>query len=483
MDLNKRKFLLGGGLLVLAKFYFAKDAFASVRNSKLASVRGFGAIGDGVHDDSNAILRAFNADSVVEFPRGRYKYTSNSNPDFSKGFLFNQDAHIDGLNSKDIFVFDRDGKTPVGLQHNHLEQNQFQLAGTKKVNTGVIFPPPLSMKKNDFDIDVIAHWYNDFGLEYTRVGNGVNGGLTWYYWSWAFSNNETGYDPSRHPLLGWYRGDDANVLDWQCYWLREYGVKGVNLVGEIDLHGWSSPTHRDYWKYQLFHNVKNFKGLQYILWVAFRDTPSLIISNWFAVVDFLKKYNNYYFYKINGVSYPVLYIFDFGMLFKVFHKSEDELFVFFKNISRHAKKMGFKGLVFFVRKSIKLDLIANGSLAGEGIFLIPAGYSNINGSSGKTYNDLVNSFATPSEIEVVNVATSKLSKAPHPSSWSYKGSTPELFQSLLWKATNLIRQSKHLPRVIQIYNVAEWAEGGPGLQPNCKDGFKYLQALKNVVSK
>ena len=27
------------------------------------------------------------------------------------------------------------------------------------------------------------------------------------------------------------RGDDATVLDWQCYWLREYGVQGVVLFG------------------------------------------------------------------------------------------------------------------------------------------------------------------------------------------------------------------------------------------------------------
>ena len=28
------------------------------------------------------------------------------------------------------------------------------------------------------------------------------------------------------------RGDDATVLDWQCYWLREYGVQGVVLEGD-----------------------------------------------------------------------------------------------------------------------------------------------------------------------------------------------------------------------------------------------------------
>ena len=33
------------------------------------------------------------------------------------------------------------------------------------------------------------------------------------------------------------RGDDATVLDWQCYWLREYGVQGVVLFGGTTADG------------------------------------------------------------------------------------------------------------------------------------------------------------------------------------------------------------------------------------------------------
>ena len=38
-----------------------------------------------------------------------------------------------------------------------------------------------------------------------------------------------------------------------------------------------------------------------------------------------------------------------------------------------------------------------------------------------------------------------------------------------------------LPRVITCYNIAEWAEGGPGLQPNMQDRFGYLEAVRNAL--
>jgi hypothetical protein len=37
------------------------------------------------------------------------------------------------------------------------------------------------------------------------------------------------------------------------------------------------------------------------------------------------------------------------------------------------------------------------------------------------------------------------------------------------------------PPMVTVYNIGEWAEGGPGLQPNQKDRFGYLQAVSNVT--
>jgi len=43
------------------------------------------------------------------------------------------------------------------------------------------------------------------------------------------------YDPARHPLLGFERGDDPVALDWQSCWLAEGGVRAVSLCcGKLD---------------------------------------------------------------------------------------------------------------------------------------------------------------------------------------------------------------------------------------------------------
>ena len=40
-----------------------------------------------------------------------------------------------------------------------------------------------------------------------------------------------------------------------------------------------------------------------------------------------------------------------------------------------------------------------------------------------------------------------------------------------------------MKRIITLYNISEWAEGGPGLQPNVQDGFGYLEAIRNAIMK
>jgi hypothetical protein len=78
---------------------------------------------------------------------------------------------------------------------------------------------------------------------------------------------------------------------------------------------------------------------------------------------------------------------------------------------------------------------------------------------------------------VVGVFTSLDSVRPHPSRYDIRGSSPELFGQLLAKAIAHIHRHG-LPRMVTIYNVSEWAEGGPGLIPNKQDGFGYLEAVR-----
>jgi hypothetical protein len=103
-------------------------------------------------------------------------------------------------------------------------------------------------------------------------------------------------------------------------------------------------------------------------------------------------------------------------------------------------------------------------------------------SSGETYAERVANYAPPvDEHTVINTFTAKDTHPPHPSEWNCPGHTPELFGALLRKAVSHVEQHD-MPRIITCYNVAEWAEGGPGLQPNMQDRFGYLEAVRSAVA-
>ena len=382
----------------------------------------------------------------------------------------------------------------VGLQHNLFEQDFADFGTNAKIASGKITEPPLFEGNVDSDVDIIAHWYNDFGLEYTRSGNGANGSLTWYYWDWAHHDNATGYDASRHPLLGWYRGDDANVLGWQSYWLLRSGVKAVNITGAIDTANWSDPADRNYWKYQLFNNVPNFKKLKYIPWVKWTGSGATdtekkaeVNANWQGMVyDFAgSDYPNIYTVAYKGKNYMAVYLYEGELLRGLYdnYSGATNLRTFLIARANDAKIAGFGGLVVFARHPTSDAIMSYVTLEKSGVLYIPADYSATEGSSDYTsYSAMVDSMTAPSKRSIVNVTTSHESKSPHPSGWSAAGSTPELFEKALRKAVGFVLNDPDVPNIVQVYNVSEWAEGGPGLQPNMRDGFGYLDAVKNVVS-
>ena len=102
-----------------------------------------------------------------------------------------------------------------GFRQGHLER--YTATDTVPITDGNIVSPPLSESEYDTEPDFIVHWYNDFGLEFTRQRASAWKG--WYYWTWNYHNAGAGskdsyalYDPERHPMLGYYRGDDPKIL-------------------------------------------------------------------------------------------------------------------------------------------------------------------------------------------------------------------------------------------------------------------------------
>lgn len=387
----------------------------------------------------------------------------------------------------------------IGRQHNYKEEKSRH---GSRIFSGELSSPPLSVARPSTKVEVIAHWYNDFGLDYTRAGGG---GISWYDWRWnhhdAEANGYQPYDPSRHPLLGWYRGDDAKALDWICYWLREYGVAAVNLVSteRLNTATWSRPSDRYFWLHQLFTKVPNFQGLQYTLSAGYSGTPGEITRSWDKVVEFYLEHPNFYRIRVGDKSYPLIFCFELEMVrgaLDGYGASAPKTAAMYRSLADRFKRAGYGGVAILGRHPTPTHYRPDGSpvirnldqasLEKDGVFILRASY-NFEWTSGKSYQELVDNYdlsrldPVQKRRTVGNVMTSALSKAPHPSRWNYPGHSPELFQRWVTKAVRQIEKNE-MPRILTVYNVSEWAEGGPGLVPNMQDGFRYLEALKEGVS-
>lgn len=348
-----------------------------------------------------------------------------------------------------------------------------------------------SPKETNSDINILAHWYNDFGLEYTASAkNQANGSYTWYDWSWNHTGNPN-YDPSRHPLLGWYKGDDTNVLDWQSYWLAKYGVTGTILTGVINKENYYKPNDKMYWTNVLFNKVKNFNNLQYVLWLDSKSPKQQANSQQDFIIDhIIKIHRNIYVYNVNGKKYPVFFVWDMEAFRGVYDNyngskiSQTRLIY----LSKRMQELGYDGICILGRNlvisSTSYSTKQITDLKEDGVYLFRGSYSYLYGKGyGDSYEKYAKTAAFPDEKNnVINVVTSAESQYPHPSKWKIRGSKPELFETALERAVSNVKQYD-LPKIITVYNVSEWAEGGPGLQPNKRDGYGYLEAVKRVLEK
>lgn len=392
-----------------------------------------------------------------------------------------------------VFKEVKDQKAPKKPNNIVKEQNKEEESYhyPNRINFGKLKQAPLAKVPKNIKIDVLAHWYNDFGLEYTASSvNQSNGAYIWYDWSWNHTDKPN-YDSSRHPLLGWYKGDDPNVLDWQSYWLVKYGIKGTILTGIINKDNFYEPTGRMYWTNLLLNKVKNFKKLKYVLWFDGDHNVSKEKANAqqdFIIDHIVAKHPNIYTYNINEKEYPVFFIWDmegFRGTYDNYQGSvvSEKRMVY---LSKRMKKLGYDGICIVGRNLIiSKDSYSEqqiNNLKLKDIYLFRGTYSNLYGGNyNNSYKEYAEKANFPSEgNNVVNVMTSAESQYPHPSDWKLKGSTPKLFRQALERAVSDVKEN-NVPKFLTIYNVSEWAEGGPGLQPNKRDRFGYLDATKKVL--
>lgn len=444
----------------------------------------------------------------VYYPNGTYLFNGLT-LDLSGGVRFESPGGVtvrNNISNMNILQFDDDGHL-IGLMQNHLEFDE-QSAVER---CGSLVSPPLSHKKFRRRVDLLAFWYNDFGLQCQKLAH--TGWLGWHYWTWNHHGCEKNifykatignhpldpYDPSRHPLLGFYYGDDPVVLDWQCYWLYEYGVSTV-ILQNGDLSDWEQPACGSHWVYQLFHHVPNFANLRYIMsgpspWRDPQDpltTPESLREQWQGIIRRSYAVNDHCFWvERDGKRLPLMLVWEEAALLTVFDPGggADKVRQFYLEITRQFQAAGFDGVLLLCRNPIlQLEVPdVRAELERLGLYRFRATYvSNCFPSEhlfdGTTYPEVVEEFDPPADpYQVQGLAVSMVSHTPHPSHWCCRGNTPLAFRRWIEKAIGHLDQHPEMLRVITCYNVSEWSEGGAGLQPNVQDRFAYLKAMKKAL--
>lgn len=444
--------------------------------------------------------------------------------DLSSGVVFES---IDGVVLKNdisdynLFQHDEEGNF-VGLIQNPMQKDAAQL-GTEKFSTGYLMDAPLFDKTYTRKVDdVIAWWYNDFGLECTRTKQ--TGWLGWYYWSWnnydaindqldnAATYEYTGtvaeaYDPERHPLLGFYQGDDPKALDWITYWMLDYGVNVGGLLSIVNpyndpTYDFEDPGHRDHWMYQWLKNTKNSQKMRYLIapevyWGGINDTQRQNLKSYIKAL-ITKTYGTYkdnaYTITKNGKQYPVIFFKQEGALRDNLDGNMtaniDATLQFYRELADFCQELGYGGVAIMASLDTETPLTryfdSNPTALEEDDVLRYYGrYGSTNTIETPTIiQDYIDNFSTDSvkRNTVAGITISRNTHSPHGSNFETTGHSPEVLGAYLDTVlTGIGRNSNFCQNAISIHNVSEWAECGPGLIPNMKNGFAYLKEIKARV--
>lgn len=457
-----------------------------------------GAIGNGVADDSSEINGVVTDHAYVKGTAGDYLYTAATTADPSR-IALDPDAEIKGMKNQttNIGVRDKAGNF-IGFMQNYNETRNDDIS--QPITTGTFVNPPLSDATPVPGVDVMAYWYNDFGLECVRAAGGAIGSTQWYTWQWAHTvGGAAPYDPDINPLLGWYRGDDPVVLDWICYWLREGGVKGIMQLSRGSLQSttnWSNPNEQNHWLYQLFNNAPNFKGLSYVPDMgsggSLSDNTALITN---LQTNILPVYDNYHVTSIAGKSYGTIWSFDLGTLRAATYGGTAAFEVMLSGWATFFKNRGLDGVCVLSRNgsfytgNTEANKQNKARVANLGIQVFEVTYGAFTGTAspaGLPYGDIVNNFYAGYQAvkysTIPNIMTGRQSHgAFHPSGWTNFGTTPELFSKAAQQAATMAVSNSTIPNMVTVYNVSEWGEGGPSLQPTVGNGFGYLDAIRKIT--
>ncbi len=458
----------------------------------------------------------------IYYPNGTYLFNGDT-LDFSGGVVFQSKDRVtirNSISDVNIVNFDDNGNL-IGLMQNHLEDKCARKNDTSFVKTGSLVSPPISTANFDTKVDFLPYWYNDFGLHYRYTSN--EGNVKWYDWKWNHHDvgtvckscggnvpidedpyaehtcsvcgtvleGEDQYDAASHPLLGWYFGDDATVLDWQCYWLQEYGIQqSILITSALDLNNWQDKSSATHWVYQLLNNAPNAQQMDFSLWVeskSYSTNEAAIKTSWWNTFNEFYFNDDYkdmvYCYEQDGKRYPVVFVWSEDSVKYSLSNNTSNLTKLYKEVAQAFKDNGYDGVCILARQP-KLNASYRATLASSGVLWSACEYAPRDNTSGSTYAERVNSVNMSLGVEwVYGVATSVHSNAAHTSTWVCPGSNATDFGRWIAKAVSATTANSSRTQIVTCYNIAEWAEGGQSLQPSVANGFSYLEAVRDNIVK
>lgn len=472
-------------------------------------------------EDCTAILEATHAKAAAEgkavyYPNGTYRYNGEY-LDLSSGVKFESVEGVmlkNDISEHNLFQHDDLGNF-VGLIQNPLEKDETDLGG-ETYSSGYLMNPPLFNKTYTRKVkDVISWWYNDFGLECTRTK--ATGWMGWYYWSWnqhdcqevmLATRGDKGdpYDPSRHPLLGFYKGDDPVALDWITYWMLEYGINVTGLLSitppyTSDSYTFEDPGHRDHWMYQWLENTPNSKNMKYFLcpeiyWGTGRSEVEKERNATYILRMIDKTYGqhkeNVYTVTHNGKEYPVIFFKEEGAVLDTYDNNQQDAtntLAFYERIANKCKSLGFPGVAIMASTSASIayfDAYPE-KLEEVGVIRFYGRYGSTHTTEKATVmQDMVDRFNPTGRNTFANtipgLMIAKQTHSPHQSGFTVTGHSPEVLGNYIDKLVTAVQGNQiGLYDAISIHNVSEWAECGPGLIPNMQDRFAYLQTIKDKI--
>lgn len=299
--------------------------------------------------------------------------------------------------------------------------------------------------------------------------------------------------PEREPMLGWYDDGDRDVIQKQLQWMRDYGIDYV-VFDWYFIRGRKVVLEHSLATYMQSDARKNLKFS--ILWANHSDMPESM-EDWQAMVGYWVKY---YFPRnefLRMDDKPVVFVFSSDEFRKQVEKFGATPKQLIDEAQRMAKGAGFPGINFVAGGGAYLSVINGAKDAGY------AAMSTYNYHQGpveplkapsRSYSELDagyrahwKRFRENPSLPLIVPMMSGWDKRPwggsRDAAHDDSMSSPKEFRTHLQAAKAYMDENPEFTRRMGV--ICCWNEFGEGsfIEPTKKNGFSYLEIVRDVFGK